>query len=109
MNGVIGMTSLLQTTELTEEQLLYVDVIEKSSNNLLEMMNQILDYSKMEAGTMKLEQSPFHIRDAVDHILQLFAADAEKKGSGCMPCMIVRTARCCWATVRRFHKSLPTW
>lgn len=80
MNGVIGMTSLLQTTELTEEQVLYVDVIEKSSNNLLSMMNQILDYSKIEAGTLKLELKPFHIRGAVDHVLQLFAADAEKKG-----------------------------
>lgn len=80
MDGVIGMTSLLQTTELTEEQVLYVDVIEKSSNNLLSMMNQILDYSKIEAGTLKLELKPFHIRGAVDHVLQLFAADAEKKG-----------------------------
>ncbi|MNB88911.1 Signal transduction histidine-protein kinase BarA [compost metagenome] len=80
MNGVIGMTSLLQTTELTEEQTLYIDVIEKSSNNLLTMMDQILDYSRMEAGTMKLELSPFNIRDVITHVLQLFAADAEKKG-----------------------------
>lgn len=80
MNGVIGMTSLLQTTELTEEQLLYVDIIEKSSNNLLSMMDQILDYSRMEAGTMKLALKPFRIREAVDHVLQLFTADAEKKG-----------------------------
>lgn len=80
MNGVIGMTSLLKTTELTEEQTLYIDVIEKSSNNLLTMMDQILDYSRMEAGTMKLELSPFNIRDVITHVLQLFAADAEKKG-----------------------------
>ncbi|NOU82792.1 histidine kinase [Paenibacillus sp. LMG 31459] len=80
MNGVIGMTSLLQTTELSEEQTLYVDVIEKSGSNLLAMMDQILDYSKMEAGTMTLESSPFHIRDVVSHVVQLFSAEAEKKG-----------------------------
>lgn len=80
MNGVIGMTSLLQTTELSEEQTLYVDVIEKSGSNLLAMMDQILDYSKMEAGTMTLESSPFHLRDIVSHVVQLFSAEAEKKG-----------------------------
>lgn len=80
MNGVIGMTSLLQTTELSEEQSLYVDVIEQSGSNLLAMMDQILDYSKMEAGSMTLESSPFRIREIVSHVLQLFAAEAEKKG-----------------------------
>lgn len=72
-------TNLLQTTELSEEQTLYVDVIEKSGSNLLAMMDQILDYSKMEAGTMTLESSPFHIRDVVSHVVQLFSAEAEKK------------------------------
>jgi signal transduction histidine kinase len=43
-------------------------------------MDQILDYSKMEAGTIKLESSAFNIRDVVAHVLQLFSADAEKKG-----------------------------
>lgn len=80
MNGVIGMTSLLQTTELTEEQAEYVDFIEQSGNNLLQMMNQILDYSKMEAGTITTAHEPFRIRDVVGHVLQLFSAEAEKKG-----------------------------
>ncbi|WP_339319532.1 ATP-binding protein [Paenibacillus sp. FSL R10-2734] len=80
MNGVIGMTSLLQTTELSDEQTLYVDVIEKSGSNLLAMMDHILDYSKMEAGTITLENSPFQIRDIISHVLQLFSAEAEKKG-----------------------------
>lgn len=80
MNGVIGMASLLESTELSEEQTIYVDVIEKSGSNLLAMMDQILDYSKMEAGTMTLDNSPFIVRDVVGHVLQLFSAEAEKKG-----------------------------
>ncbi|NMO95073.1 GAF domain-containing protein [Paenibacillus lemnae] len=80
INGVIGMADLLQSTELTEDQTLYVDVIQKSSTSLLGMMDHILEYSKMESGTMTLDERAFTVSDIMNHVLQLFAQDAKNKG-----------------------------
>ncbi|MEV5026743.1 histidine kinase [Paenibacillus sp. LPE1-1-1.1] len=80
MNGVLGMADLLHSTELSLEQANYVDIIKKSGSSLLSMMDQILDYSKIEAGTMELEYTPFSIRENVNHVMQLFAAETLSKG-----------------------------
>jgi signal transduction histidine kinase len=80
MNGVIGMASLLQTTELTEEQAEYVGFIENCGGNLLAMMDQVLEYSKLDSGTITVESNPFKVRDIVSHVLQLFTAEADRKG-----------------------------
>lgn len=80
MNGVLGMASLLQSTDLTEDQSLYVNVIEESGSSLLSMMDQILEYSKMEAGALSLENNPYSVRETIDHVIQLFSAEAQKKG-----------------------------
>jgi hypothetical protein len=59
ISGIIGMTSLLQTTSLTSEQKEFVDTIESSSSLLLALLNDILDLSKIEAGKVELEYIPF--------------------------------------------------
>lgn len=80
MNGVLGMASLLQDTDLNEDQALYVNVIEESGSSLLSMMDQILEYSKMEAGAVSVENNPYSVRETVNHVIHLFSAEAQKKG-----------------------------
>jgi hypothetical protein len=61
ISGIIGMTSLLQTTSLSAEQKEFVDTIESSSSLLLALLNDILDLSKIEAGKVELEYIPFSL------------------------------------------------
>src|SRR5213075_488369 len=79
MNGVIGMTSLLRDTPLTGTQSEYVRTIEASGEALLAILNDILDYSKIEAGGIELERAPFGVRQCVEDALDLFAARAFEK------------------------------
>jgi PAS domain S-box-containing protein len=79
MNGVIGMTSLLRDTPLTAAQAEYVRTIESSGESLLSIINDILDYSKIEAGRIELETSPFDLRQCMEDSLDLFAARAVEK------------------------------
>ncbi len=80
MNGVIGMASLLTQTLLTEEQQEYVNTINISGEALLGVINDILDYSKIESGHMEIEQDDFHLRDCVEGVLDLFAGKAANQG-----------------------------
>jgi signal transduction histidine kinase len=79
LNGVIGMTSLLQQTRLNDEQSTYLDTIRSSGEALLGVMNDILDASRLEAGRLELESAPFTLRDAIDDALQLAAQAAAAK------------------------------
>jgi signal transduction histidine kinase/CheY-like chemotaxis protein len=78
MNGVIGMLEMLRDTPLNENQKHYIDVIHRSGESLLEIINDILDYSKIEAGKMQLEVTHFALDDLVEDCLQLFSASASK-------------------------------
>jgi len=80
MNGIMGMTSLLADTALTTEQRDYVDTIRNSSEALLTIINDILDYSKIEAGRLELEEQPFDLRDCIESALDLVATKATEKG-----------------------------
>ncbi|HEX2937160.1 MAG TPA: ATP-binding protein [Bacteroidales bacterium] len=80
MNGVIGTTSLLLRTPLSEEQLDYVKTIRNSGDALLTIINDILDYSKIESGKMLFENQPFDLRLCIDEVLELFSATANQKG-----------------------------
>jgi signal transduction histidine kinase/CheY-like chemotaxis protein len=79
MNGVIGMTSILTETELTETQRDCVDTIQTSGESLLAVINDILDFSKIESGKMQIENSSFHLAQCVEEALGLFAAQIRIK------------------------------
>jgi signal transduction histidine kinase/DNA-binding response OmpR family regulator len=80
MNGVIGMTGLLLDTQLSSEQEGFVDTIRASGEQLLTIINDILDYSKIEAGHIELEQQPFDLQAAVADAADLLALKAQEKG-----------------------------
>lgn len=79
MNGVIGMTALLRDTSLSPTQADYVRTIESSGESLLTILNDILDYSKIEAGRIELEIAPFDVRECVHDALDLFSGQALAK------------------------------
>ena len=70
MNGIMGMTNMLIDTKLDNEQKEYADLIKKSSDTLLILINDILDLSKIKAGRMELEEIDFNIREAVQNVLR---------------------------------------
>ena len=80
MNGVIGMTSLLLQTKLSEEQLDYVNTIRLSGDTLLSVINDILDFSKIEAGNMSLEEFPFEISQCLEEAVELLSSRVSEKG-----------------------------
>ena len=79
MNPIIGMTTLLLDTKLFGEQREFVEIIKESGSSLLSIINDILDYSKMEAGRLELESSTFDIRKCVYAALGLVSVQADKK------------------------------
>lgn len=80
MNGVIGMTGLLMDTEPSEEQQSYIDTIRQCGEALLNLINDILDYGKIEAGKLELECIDFNLRTTVEDVLGQFAERAQTKG-----------------------------
>ncbi len=80
MNGVIGMTQLLKMTPLNKEQDEYVSAIHTSGENLLAIINDILDLSKVEAGKVQLSENPFNLNNMLEEIIQLTSPIAREKG-----------------------------
>ncbi|MFC5684025.1 response regulator [Flavobacterium sp. MAHUQ-51] len=72
LNGVIGMLNILKTSPLNTDQTEYIEIAEHSANHLLGIVNMILDHSKMEAGKMKLEKYPIHLKKELSKLIRLF-------------------------------------
>lgn len=93
MNGVIGMAHLLANSNLNQEQRGYLGVIQQASESLLNLIDQILDYSKIETGKVSLENKPFNLREAIDKAVESVLDDCQDKhlplhvviGSGVAP------------------------
>ncbi len=79
INGVMGMAELLGGTKLDEEQEQYLSTIKLSSQSLLAIINDILDYSKIEAGKLEIESISFNVLELVKNCLVIFTAHAKKK------------------------------
>lgn len=80
MNAVIGMTSLLLDTKLTDEQRDFIETIRNSGDALLTIINDILDFSKIESGKLELEATSFDVRSCIEQALELLAPKAAEKG-----------------------------
>ncbi|KIC19953.1 hybrid sensor histidine kinase/response regulator [Leisingera sp. ANG-Vp] len=80
MNGVIGMAQLLRDSGLNEEQELYAGAILSSADTLLALINDVLDFSKMDAGEVTLSQASFDPRACFTETVQLLQAEAKAKG-----------------------------
>jgi len=80
LNGVVGMLDMLKETQLTARQQEQVDVAWNSSRTLIELINNILDFSKMEAGKLTLEEHEFDLRKLVEEVIDLVARPAQQKG-----------------------------
>jgi signal transduction histidine kinase/ActR/RegA family two-component response regulator len=80
MNSIIGIYNVLSQTELTSEQREFLEIINISSVNLLTIINDILDLSKIEAGQLKLDQKPFFLQDEIHQVIRLLSIKAKGKG-----------------------------
>ncbi len=79
LNGIIGFSNLMLSSRLTTQQYDYVSTIEKSSQGLLTMLNDILDFSRMEAGKLELDPQPVSLREIVEDVMTFMAPAAHGK------------------------------
>jgi signal transduction histidine kinase len=79
MNAIMGLTDLALKTNLTPKVRDYLSKVSKSSLSLLRIINDILDYSKIDSGKLEMESVDFHLRDTFDHIADLFRAQSSEK------------------------------
>jgi len=80
MNGVLGMMELLKETELNKKQLHYVTTAKNSGNNMLVILNDILDLSKVESGKLVIEEEEFNLIETIDDLVSLFVMELQDKG-----------------------------
>jgi len=79
LNGIVGFTELLKDTDLHDEQREFIDIIEKSSENLLEIINNILDLSKIESNKLEIEEIVFNPMEEFESAVEVYAVRASEK------------------------------
>ena len=79
LNGIVGFTELLKDTDLHDEQREFIDIIEKSSENLLEIINNILDLSKIESNKLEIEEIVFNPMDEFESAVEVYSVRAAEK------------------------------
>ena len=87
MNGVLGLATLLLETDLTTQQRDSVEIMCKSAEALLLLINDLLDFSKVESGAVQLEERTTDIREVVDDLVEFLAVQAQKKEIGFRYCI----------------------
>ena len=80
MNGVLGMLQLLETTQMTDEQVEYAALASESTEQLLKVINDILDFSRIERAPLELEHIPFNLAELINSCAQAFAHSAQQRG-----------------------------
>ncbi|CAN7343245.1 EAL domain-containing protein [Pseudoduganella sp. LjRoot289] len=80
LNGVVGMLDMLKEMRLTQRQQECVDVAWNSSRTLIDLINNVLDFSKMDAGKLSLEETDFDLRKLLEEVIELVARPAQQKG-----------------------------
>lgn len=80
MNGIVGTASLLKNTKLDHEQLKYLDIMQLSAETLLNLINDILDLSKIESGKLDVENIPFSIRKVAQDVVDILTYRVNEKG-----------------------------
>jgi len=80
MNGILGMLQLLMTSDLVGEQREFVELAYQSSRRLLDLLNDILDFSRIESGKLTLVHAPLALKDIAESVLRVFALNAERRG-----------------------------
>jgi PAS domain S-box-containing protein len=80
MNGVLGMLQLLMSSDLKGEQLEFVELAFQSSRRLLDLLNDILDFSRIESGKLTLANAPLSPKELAESVLRVFALNAERRG-----------------------------
>lgn len=80
LNGILGITTLTLSTALNEKQQQYLEMIKKSGERLLGILNQILDFSKLEAGKLEIDATAFALRDLLNEVFSPCAVQLEQRG-----------------------------
>ena len=80
MNGILGMTELALGTDLTDEQREFLTMVKSSADSLLTVINEVLDFAKIEAGKLDFDLIEFNLRDSLEETTRMFAFPADRKG-----------------------------